>query len=315
MSVIAVDLGATKLAGAVFDKDGITDCRKKLSVGRAKGKGIGEMIISLISDLSEGGSPEGIGICIPGIAHQASGTVWAPNLPGWENYPLRDEITGAFGRTVKVTIESDRTCCIIGEVWKGSAQDCRNVIFLAVGTGIGAGIMADGKIIHGSDDIAGATGWMALSNPYSEEYRQCGCFEYYASGRGIAEHAARILRSTRINSSLRKIKPEELVASDIFRAFDCNDPVAIEVLNKAVEMWGMAAANFVSLFNPEKIIFGGGVFGPAVRFLDDIASEASKWAQPVSMKKVKFESSALGSDAAIFGSAYMAITASGQLSQ
>ncbi|HLP73272.1 MAG TPA: ROK family protein [Bacteroidales bacterium] len=314
MPFIAVDLGGTKLAGAVFDKDGIIR-RQRLSLGMAEGTRVGKMIISLISSLAGDEVPEGIGISVPGIARHATGTVWAPNIPGWDDYPIKDEIAGAFGNKVSIVIESDRTCSMMGEAWKGSARGCRNAIFLAVGTGIGAGIMSDGRIIHGSDDIAGATGWMALSAPYLEEYRQCGCFEYYASGRGIAENAIRLLgRSDGHESFLSRIKPGELVAQDVFRAYGQNDTVAVEVLHKAVQMWGMAAANFVSLFNPEKIIFGGGIFGPAVSFIDEIKQEAERWAQPVSMRKVKFEASSLGSDAAIYGSAFLAMSASGKLS-
>ena len=73
------------------------------------------------------------------------------------------------------------------------------------------------------------------------------------------------------------------------------DALAIAVINNAIEYWGMAVANLVSIFNPEKIIFGGGVFGPALKFLDAIYAEAKKWAQPISIQQVKLEGSALGS--------------------
>jgi glucokinase len=79
------------------------------------------------------------------------------------------------------------------------------------------------------------------------------------------------------------------------------------VIAESIEFWGMATANLVSLFNPEKIIFGGGVFGPALRFLDAITAEARKWAQPISINKVKLEGSRLGSDAGLYGAAYLAL--------
>lgn len=308
MAAIAIDLGGTKICGAVFNENGITPARKKIPLGSAEGKDAGKLIISLIEELANGKQPEGIGVSVPGIARHTTGTVWAPNIKGWEDYPLLKEISTSFGKS-RIVIESDRTCSIMGEIWKGSALGCKNVIFMAVGTGIGAGIMIDGKIVHGADDIAGATGWMALSLPYSDEYRDCGCFEYYASGKGITEHAKKLLKeeSSGKDNFLKTADPSKLTTVEVFEAYDRNDPVAVEVLDKAVVMWGMAAANFVSLFNPEKIIFGGGVFGPAVKFLDAIMKEALKWAQPVSIRNVRFEPSSLGNDAAIFGSAYMAM--------
>ena len=99
-----------------------------------------------------------------------------------------------------------------------------------------------------------------------------------------------------------------LLLQKIFlHAYDANDKLAIAVINNAIEYWGMAVANLVSLFNPEKIIFGGGVFGPALKFLDAIYDEAKKWAQPISMQQVKLEGAALGNEAGLYGAAYLAL--------
>ena len=95
----------------------------------------------------------------------------------------------------------------------------------------------------------------------------------------------------------------------MFAAYDRGDPVAKEVITQAVEFWGMAVANLVSLFNPEKIIFGGGVFGPATQFLGDIYAEAKKWAQPISIKQVKLQASKLGGDAGLYGAGCLALQA------
>jgi glucokinase len=100
-----------------------------------------------------------------------------------------------------------------------------------------------------------------------------------------------------------------LSAQDIFAACDRRDPVAKEVVAQAVEFWGMAVANLVSLFNPEKIIFGGGVFGPGAKLLGDIYAEAKKWAQPISIKQVKLYASKLGGDAGLYGAGCLALHA------
>ena len=235
-----------------------------------------------------------------------TGRVWAPNIPGWDDYPLKAEIKAAVSdQAVKVAIESDRSASILGEAWQGAARDCRNAIFLAVGTGIGAGILVDGRVLHGAQGVAGAIGWMALDRPYRADYVACGCFESHASGEGIANVAPKLLLDgASYHGPLRT--ESTLTAHEVFAAYETGDEIAKEVLTEAIEFWGMASANLISLFNPEKIVFGGGVFGPATQFLEAIETEARRWAQPVAMKQVTFAASQLEGDAALYGAAYQA---------
>jgi glucokinase len=206
-----------------------------------------------------------------------------------------------------VIIDSDRACSILGERWKGAAQNCSDAIFLAVGTGIGAGILTGGRILRGANDIAGAIGWMALEHPFQHQYKDCGCFESSASGEGIANLARKIARERKDYNGLWKTKYLDAVtALDVFEAYEEKDPVAEEVLHHCIELWGMAVGNLISLFNPQKIIFGGGVFGPAIKFIPGIKEEAIKWAQPVSMQYVTLETSALGTNAGLYGACYIA---------
>jgi glucokinase len=209
--------------------------------------------------------------------------------------------------SVPVTIDSDRAAHILGELWVGSAKGCNNAIYLAVGTGIGAGILIDGKILRGANDIAGAIGWLALQQPFEEKYVSCGCFEYHASGEGIAKVAREILSKTKGYEGLLSQKERgSITAHDVFAAYEQNDVLANDVFRTCVRFWGMAIANLVSLFNPEKIILGGGVFGPAVKFIPDIVEEATKWAQPISMKQTSIEASSLGGDAGLYGAGLLA---------
>jgi len=258
----------------------------------------------LSAQKDEGNIINSIGIAVPGISHKKSGTVWAPNISGWENYPLLQEVK-EISNEIPVSIDSDRACYILGESWKGSAKGCSDAIYLAVGTGIGAGILVNGSVLHGAYDIAGAIGWMALDRPFEDKYISCGCFEYHASGEGLTKIAREIIQSNNRASELSKLVA--ITARDIFSAYEKNDAVAIAVIKQAIEFWGMAIANLVSLFNPEKIILGGGVFGPAIKFISGIREEASKWAQPVSMQQVSIEASALGSDAGLYGAALVAL--------
>ena len=312
MAVLAIDLGGTKALGAVFDSAGNKVKEEIRYLQGAEGDGAGDIVISLITSLIgtyRDESIEAIGVCVPGIVYSRDDTVWAPNIPGWTRYPLKRRIAEA-APGISIAIESDRTCYILGEVWKGAAKGCENAIYIAVGTGIGMGILVDGHILHGANDIIGAGGWMALEYPYTEEFTPTGCFEYYASGTGIATRIRKALRCARNYSGVLSLKPIDQVDShDVFAAYAQGDTLATGVLDKAIEMWGMAAANVVSLFNPEKVIFGGGVFGPAGQFLGRIYDEACKWGQPIAMRDVKFCVSEVQGEAALYGSAFLAIRA------
>jgi glucokinase len=254
---------------------------------------------------ADGLAVEAIGAAVPGIAHAGSGRVWAPNIPGWDDYPLRRELEAAGGQGVPVAIDSDRAACILGEAWRGAARGCRHAVFLAVGTGIGAGILAEGQVLRGAHDSAGAAGWLALSRPFQSEYSACGDFEYHASGEGLARAAARLLSQTAgYRGPLNRRRA--LSAKDVFSAYEAGDVLAARVMRDAIGYWGAACANLVSLLNPEKIIVGGGVFGPAAKFLDAIAAEAARWGQPVAMGQVTFEASKLGGNAALYGAAVLA---------
>jgi glucokinase len=270
---------------------------------------VGALIVDAARALiarAEGGV-DGIGIAVPGIYHADRGTVWAPNIPGWDDYPLRDELREAFGAAPPVTIDSDRAAYIVGETWRGAARGGRNAIYLAVGTGIGAGILVDGRVLRGARDIAGAIGWLALSRPFRGEYVDCGCFEHHASGPGIAKCARALIDEDPSYDGPLRAKGEELATADVIAAHDARDPIATRVIDDAIAYWGMAAANLVSLFDPEIVVFGGGVFGPAARFLDRIRDEAARWAQPVAMREVAFAVSSLGSDAGLYGAARLAM--------
>jgi glucokinase len=166
------------------------------------------------------------------------------------------------------------------------------------------GIVADGQIINGASGIAGAIGWMALEQPYSPEYGPCGHLEYYTSGPGIARHAESLLQEGAISKYLQAGKVD---TKDVFEAYDQNDPVALKVIAKCITYWGMAVANLVSIFNPEKIVFGGGVFGPAAHLLKKISDEAEKWAQPISMQEVTLEASSLKGNSGLYGAGLLAL--------
>lgn len=307
MALLGIDLGGTKLTVAVFNETGKVLHNETIALEKRKGNEVGSLITSqIIKYKNSTDNPiKSIGICVPGIYHIKTGKVWAPNISDWSNYPLLQEVKEVSGK-IPVTIDSDRACYILGELWKGNARGCSDAIYLAVGTGIGAGILVDENVLRGSHDIAGAIGWMALNRPFNDEYIHCGCFETYASGEGIAKLARKYLKDNgTYEGQLKNVL--KLTSRDVFAAYENKDQLAIKVIDECILFWGMAAANLVSLFNPEKIIFGGGVFGPATKLIPAIETEAAKWAQPISIQQVSFEASALGNDAGVYGAGFLAL--------
>lgn len=312
MPYIGVDLGGTKLAAAAFTAAGELLHRESAPLADRKGVEVGALIVERVKRMCEKHMPEGVGVCVPGLYRATRGTVWAPNIPGWDDYPLRDELRSALREGANLTIDSDRAAYILGETWRGAAVGSDDAIFLAVGTGIGAGILAGGRILRGRGDVAGAIGWLALDRPYASRWKNHGCFEDQASGPGLVRIARDLMeRDARYDGLLRRKRPDALDAGDVFTAYDEGDAIATKVIQNAIELWGMAAANLVSLFNPETIVFGGGVFGPAARFLGRIRTEAKRWAQPIGIDQVRFVASALGGDAGLFGAARLAMIGDG----
>jgi glucokinase len=306
MPILGIDLGGTKLATALFSEAGDLLEKQSCPLGDRKGTDVGGLIQTEVKKYISSSEVDSIGVSVPGISRSKSGTVWAPNIAGWEDYPLLKELTEVAG-SIPVTIDNDRACSILGEQWKGKASGCKDAIFIAVGTGIGAGILTGGNILRGASDIAGSIGWMALPKPFESKYIPCGCFEFYASGDGIPRFAREVLATDPTGSVLRVQFQHQLTAKHVFDAYDQGDPMARLIIRECISYWGMAAANLVSIFNPEKIIFGGGIFGPAAKFINDIKVEATKWAQPISIRQVSFEHSMLGSDAAVYGAGFLAV--------
>ena len=209
MAVIALDLGGTKLAAALFNDKGDILFKTNHSLDKKQGTEVGKLVFTAANDLlNKTENISAIGICVPGIAHNKTGKVWAPNIPGWDNYPLLEELQRSVKiEKIKIKIDSDRACYILGEVWKGNASGCKDAIFLSVGTGIGAGILINNQVLRGSHDIAGAIGWMAVDRPFNQKYIPCGDFEYNASGEGIVKVAKEMLSSNVYNESVLK-KPK-----------------------------------------------------------------------------------------------------------
>jgi len=314
-----IDVGGTKIASALFTREGEISVREKIPIDRTGGDAAAAQVAGRIRALAAGAAESGgrlaaVGICVPGIAYSASGKVWAPNIPGWDQYPLLDKIrsgllsyeTPLFGLAQGIApliLESDRSAYVAGEAWRGAAAGARDAVFLAVGTGIGAGIISGGRILHGHEDIAGAVGWFGLDPAFKPEYAAMGSFEAEASGSSVARKARERLGRGRPSAMLDLAGGSiEAVTSEVVAAAArARDPQALEVVADVVAYLGMGVANIVSLLNPEVVVLGGGLFQAADIYLDPVRREFKRWAQPLAARSVRIEASALGEDAGLYG--------------
>jgi glucokinase len=305
----AVDIGGTKIASALFTAGGEISAEAKAPIDRDGGDAAAAQVKAAIAALeaaarSAGGRLAAVGLCVPGIAYAASGRVWAPNIPGWDQYPLLEKIGGHEPPVrVPMILESDRSAYVAGEAWKGAAAGARDAVFLAVGTGIGAGIIAGGRIIHGHEDIAGAVGWFGLDPDFKPEYAAMGSFEAEASGNSVGRKARARLASGEPSLLLELAggRAEAVTAETVAAAARRGDPLAMDVVADVVTYLGMGIANIVSILNPEVVVLGGGLFQAGDIFLEPVRCEFKRWAQPLAARAVRIELSTLGESAGLYG--------------
>jgi glucokinase len=308
-----VDIGGTKIASALFTEAGEISARDKIAIDKEGGDAAAAQAAGRIEVLADaarrsGGRLAAVGISVPGIAYSVSGKVWAPNIPGWDQYPLIEKIReeqerGHMPACVPLILESDRSAYVAGEAWRGAAAGARNVVFLAVGTGIGAGIIADGRIVHGHEDIAGAVGWFALDPEFKPEYAAMGGFEAEASGSSVARKARQKLAAGPSSAMLDLASGDlgSVTAETVAAAARTGDRLALEVIAETVTYLAMGVANIVSIMDPEVVVLGGGLFQAADLFLEPVRREFRRWAQPLAARSVRIELSALGEDAGLYG--------------
>lgn len=246
---------------------------------------------------------DGVGIGIPGPVDADGNVPRAVNLY-WGFTPVSQIIRDLTG--LKANAANDANVAALGESWKGAAAGSDNVILVTLGTGVGGGIIIDGKIISGSHGAGGEIGHAMVVR---DEKEKCncgnhGCLEQYASATGIVRVAKKMLAATDEDSILRTHK--RLSAKNVLDAFKEGDHVACETMEYVGDILGGALANFACVADPEAIVIGGGVSRAGQPLLDCIQKYYEKYAFP-SCKETPFMVATLGNDAGIYGAARLVI--------
>ena len=285
---LVADLGGSKIAAARVSSSGVITHQLHTPTPAAGGARVVDAIADLLSELPRDGV-DAAGVAVPGLV-RGDGTVWAPNIRGWRRTPLARMLQERLG--LPVVVESDRNACVLGECWKGRAQNCADVVFVAVGTGIGAGIVSGGHLLRGHGELSGCAGWLPVREKHLPQYRATGCLEFHAAGPGIA-HAGR-------RHFGRQVRTEQIVA--LARS---GDPRAIRLLEDAGRALGVALAAIVDILNPRLVVIGGGLAAAGALLLDPARRAIRQWAQPIAGRQVRVVRSGLGDRAPLFGMAHI----------
>jgi len=307
---IGVDVGGSNIRAALANCEGEFLERSQVSTDTSSPEGPVLQILDLVHELERKanvaiGQLVGIGVGVPGVA-KLDGAVWAPNLPGWADFPLKARLQESL--PIPLVVENDRITAVLGETWLGAARGAKNAVFLIIGTGIGAGILVDGRPYRGHSGVAGAVGWLAVDREEREEYRKVGCLEARAAGPAIARKAVeRIQRGAAATIlDLANGDVDAVTAEVVAQAAEQGDPEARAILREVGTELGIAVAAIVSMLNPEVVVVGGGV-GKAFSLLRESLSEAiATWAQPLAARSVRVVPSALGEDAGLLGAIRLA---------
>ncbi len=290
--VLGLDIGGTKLAGGVVSPGGQLLARRERPSRAAEGleASLGA-IYAMLEELAQTGAVEGIGICAPGPLDPRTGVIFNPtNMPGWVNVPLAEQVERRFRLPCRV--ENDANGAGLGEAIFGAGRGFSSVFYATLSTGIGTGIILDGRVYHGKSGAAGEGGHVSI------DYRSAavcncgnsGCIETLASGTAIARRASQIFGPS-------------ATAETVAGAAAAGDPRAARFLEETGEMLGAWLGSVISLLDPDIIILGGGVSKIGEPLLRPIRQTAPRRTINPFAAQTPIVAAELGDDAGILGAA------------
>ena len=272
MHCIGIDIGGTKIAGALVDASGMVIRAQRLPTPANDPDALIEAVVGLIEELAEGEKVLGVGVAAAGFidADQAN-IIYAPNL-SWRNEPFKSKLEAKL--TLPVVIENDANAAAWAEYRFGAGVGFRHMVMLTIGTGVGGAVITDSKMLRGGFGIAGELGHLRMvPNGLLCGCGQNGCLEAYASGTALLK-AAKALASSNdpAGQRLRQLQPvaQELTGQDVYSAIQESDPGALGLLREMGSWLGQAVASLTAVLDPEVVVIGGGVSVAGDLLLDPI---------------------------------------------
>lgn len=306
---IGVDVGGTNIKLALVDNQGEITFSQSIPTRAEMGYEytVNEMVEAIrgLIDKTKAGSVEAIGFGFPGQIDYTNGVVrHATNVPGWDNIPLAKMIEKEFN--IPTRVDNDVRCATIGEFHFGAGKGCQNLVCITVGTGIGGGIILNGKIIRGASNSAGEIGHMKLEM-IDGPLCGCGdrgCFEAFVSGPSIVAMAQEYIKGGK-STKYREMAEGEITPYIVAQAALQGDAVAKKIFTIMGEYLGIGLANVVNLLNPEKIIIGGGVADAGDILFNPIRETINKRALAISAEAVQVVPAQLGNSAGLIGASLL----------
>ena len=309
---IGVDVGGTNVKIALVDTEGRIVYSNSIPTRAEMGyeytvSSIKQAIRDLMNETKTTKEDiEGIGFGFPGQIDCSNGIVrLLPNIPGWVNIPIAKIIEDEFQIPTKV--DNDVRCAALGELNYGAGKGCQNLICITVGTGIGSGLIINGKLVRGADNSAGEIGHIKLSMDETAPICGCGdtgCLEAYASGPAIVAMAEEYIKGGK-STKYRELANPEITPYVVAEAAKQGDAVAKRIFTTIGKYIGIGLASVVNLLNPEKIIIGGGVAGAGDILLEPIEKALKNRAMPIAGSSVQIVPAQLGNTAGVIGASLL----------
>jgi glucokinase len=319
--ILSIDLGGTKILTAVTNSQGKMLSRDHSITPALKGY---EAVIQSILESAHRALDQAdvaiekitaIGVGAPGLSNPETGILFtSPNLPGWRDVPLRDIVQERLAK--KTFVINDANAAALGEFYFGAARGARNFIYITLSTGIGGGIVIDGKIYSGAIGAAGEVGHMTIDD--KGPICNCGnrgCWEMLASGTALAREARHRIKEGVATSILGYVEGdvEKVTAQVIHNAAEQGDSLAKELITRTGYYVGVGLANLINIFNPELIVIGGGLSNIGDMLLKPAFKVAGERAYKEAFQAVRFASAELGRNSGVLGAAAFALQEMGKL--
>ncbi len=300
--VIGVDVGGTKMTAALATKNGqivrmVREQTKREEGAQGGFKAISKMVQTLLSEAkSQNLQVERIGIGFGGPVDFERGVVYlSHHVPGWEDFPLKAELETRF--SIPTIVDNDANAGTLGEWMFGAGKGIDDLLYVNIGTGIGGGIISGGKLIRGWKNLAGEIGHMTVKpdGPVCTCGRK-GCLEALASGSAIGREG-----TERFGRPMR--------SEEVFQLAEQGDPIAKQILAEAVDALAFAIGAAANLFNPKRVILGGGVAeAPEHLLLEPLRERLPRYTLPQTAEGLEVVRAQLGYDAGIMGAIALALT-------
>lgn len=313
---IGIDLGGTNLKGVVLEPDGTQRYLERVPTEAAKGSvqvmaNMVTLVRKLVDDLGDEGTVCGVGIGTPGFVDE-DGTILggAENIPGWKGTNMFTPVTEATG--LKVTAANDVTVTALAEARYGAAQGVKNMVCLALGTGIGGGVVINGHVYKGTHGMAAELGHLTVETPGLPcNCGSSGCVEQYASATGMVKNALIMALKVPVHDRTECARealsaPDAFTCKRLYEFVEAGDPWAVSVHEFVCDKLACGCGAVINAFAPDMLVLGGGVMGSGNTILDEVVKNIPHYCWQQIWERCDVKLAECGQDAGVLGAAALA---------